>query len=90
MEIQTYINDERIIRAKRITRIRSSVDVLIIVNRTAGRYYLKNITRILGLGYRYVTEVVYIDEFNQAVTTFTYDVQRIETVKQWKKVHGNV
>jgi hypothetical protein len=90
MEIQTYINDERIIRAKRITRIRSSVDVLIIVNRTAGRYYLKNITRILGLGYRYVTEVVYIDEFNQTVTTFTYDVQRIETVKQWKRIHGKV
>jgi hypothetical protein len=90
MEIQTYIANERVIRAKRITRIRSSVDVLIIVNQIAGRYYLKNITRILGLGYRYVTEVVYIDEFNQTVATFTYDVQRIETVKQWKKVHGKV
>jgi hypothetical protein len=90
MEIQTYIANERIIRAKRIKHIRGSADILQIVNQIAGRYYLKNITGILGLGYRYVTEVVYIDEFNQTVTTFTYDVQKIETVKQWKKVHGKV
>ena len=90
MEIQTYIDDERIIRAKRIKHIRGSADVLLIVNRIAGRYYLRNLTKILGLGYRYVTEVVYIDEFNQTVATFTFDVQKIETVKQWKKVHGKV
>lgn len=90
MEIQTYIANERIIRAKRIKYIQGSSDVLLIVNQIAGRYYLRNITRILGLGYRYVTEVVYIDEFNQTVTIFTFDVQKIETVKQWKKVHGKV
>lgn len=90
MEIQTYIANERIIRAKRIKRIRGSADILLIVNRIAGRYYLRNITGILGLGYRYIIEVVYIDEFNQTVTTFTFDVQKIETVKQWKKIHGKV
>lgn len=90
MEIQTYIDNERVIRAKRIKHIRDSADILLIVNRIAGRYYLRNITGILGLGYRYVTEVVYIDEFNQTVTTFTFDVQKIETVKQWKKIHGKV
>lgn len=90
MEVQTYIDDERIIRAKRIKHIQGTADVLLIVNQIAGRYYLRNITRILGLGYRYVTEVVYIDEFNQTVTTFTHDVQKIETVKQWKKVHEKV
>ena len=90
MEIQTYIANEKIIRAKRIKRIRDSVDILLIVNRIAGRYYLKNITGILGLGYRYVTEVVYIDEFNQTVTTFTFDVQKIETVKQGKKFRGKL
>ena len=90
MEIQTYIANERIIRAKRIKCIRGSADVLLIANQIAGRYYLKNITRILGLGYRYVTEVIYINEFNQTVATFTHDVQEIKTVKQWKRIHGEV
>ena len=90
MEIQTYIINERIIRVKRIKCIQRSADVLLIAQQIPGRYYLKNITRILGLGYRYVTEVVYINEFNQTVATFTYDVQKIETVKQWKRIHGKV
>ena len=90
MEIQTYIANERIIRAKRIKHIQRSVDILLIANQETGRYYLKNVTRILGLGYRYITEVVYIDESNQIVSTFTYDVKRIRSVKQWKKIHGKV
>ena len=90
MEIQAYIANERIIRAKRIKHIQSSVDVLLVANQVTERYYLKNVTRILGLGYRYITEVVYIDEFNQTVASFTYDVQRIRSVKQWKKIHGKV
>ena len=90
MEIQTYIASERTIRAKRITHIQRSVDALLIANQVTGRYYLKNVTRMLGLGYRYITEVVYIDEFNQTVATFTYDVQRIRSVKQWKRIHEKV
>ena len=90
MEIQTYIANERIIRAKRIKHIQRSLDVLLVTNQVTERLYLKTATRILGLGYRYITEVVYIDEFNQTVASFTYDVQRIRSVKQWKKIHGKV
>ena len=85
MEIQTYVANERIIRAKRIKCIQGYSDAVLIANHITGRYHLKNVTKILGLGYRYITEVIYIDEFNQTVGTFTYDVQKIETVKQWKK-----
>ena len=44
MEIQTYIANERIIRAKRIKHIQRSSDILLIANQVAGRYYLKNVT----------------------------------------------
>ena len=88
--MEIYTANGRIIYAKRIKYIQVSADALLAANQIKGRYYLKNITQILGCGYRYVTAVVYIDEFDQEATTYTYDVQKIKTLEQWKKIHGKV